>query len=45
MLPFTLIYAEAYDLNFGDHVFQAAKYPLIRDLLLRRGVALSLIHI
>jgi acetoin utilization deacetylase AcuC-like enzyme len=39
MLPFPLIYAEAYDLNFGDHVFQAAKYRLIRDLLLRRGVA------
>lgn len=39
MLPFPLIYAEAYDLNFGDHVFQAAKYRLIRELLLRRGVA------
>ncbi|MGO9239711.1 MAG: histone deacetylase [Bryobacteraceae bacterium] len=39
MLPFPLIYAGAYDLNFGDHVFQSAKYRLIHDLLLRRGVA------
>ena len=39
MLPVPLIYADAYDLNFGDHVFQSAKYRLIRDLLLRRGVA------
>jgi acetoin utilization deacetylase AcuC-like enzyme len=39
MLPFPIIYGEGYDLNFGDHVFQTAKYRLIRDLLLRRHVA------
>ena len=39
MLPFPLIYADDFDLNLGDHVFQAAKYRLIRELLLRRGVA------
>ncbi len=39
MLPFPIIYSEGYDLNFGNHVFQTAKYRLIRELLLRRRVA------
>jgi acetoin utilization deacetylase AcuC-like enzyme len=39
MLPFPIIYGEGYDLNFGDHVFQTAKYRMIRELLLRRRVA------
>ena len=39
MLPFPIIYGEGYDLNFGDHVFQTAKYRMIRELLLRRHVA------
>ena len=39
MLSFPIIYGEGYDLNFGDHVFQTAKYRLIHELLLRRRVA------
>lgn len=39
MLPFHIIYSDGYDLNFGNHVFQTAKYRLIRELLLRRNVA------
>jgi acetoin utilization deacetylase AcuC-like enzyme len=38
MLSFPIIYDEGYDLNLGDHVFQTAKYRLIRELLLRRRV-------
>lgn len=39
MLSFPIIYSEAYDLDFGSHVFQSAKYRLTRELLLRRDVA------
>jgi acetoin utilization deacetylase AcuC-like enzyme len=39
MLSFPIIYDDGYDLNLGDHVFQTAKYRLIRELLLRRRVA------
>ncbi|HBY61174.1 MAG TPA: histone deacetylase [Solibacterales bacterium] len=39
MLPFRLVYHEAYDLNFGSHVFPSTKYKLIRARLLRLGVA------
>jgi acetoin utilization deacetylase AcuC-like enzyme len=39
MLSFPIIYGEGYDLNFGDHVFQSAKYRLTRELLQRRRVA------
>lgn len=39
MLPFPIIYAEGYDLNLGNHVFQTAKYALIHEMLLRRRVA------
>jgi acetoin utilization deacetylase AcuC-like enzyme len=40
MLPFRLIYHEAYDLHFGDHVFVSQKYKLVRARLLRDGIAL-----
>jgi len=39
MLSFPIVYSDGYDLNFGSHVFQTAKYRLTRDLLLRRRVA------
>ena len=39
MLPFRLVYHEGYDLNLGQHVFPAQKYRLIRQRLLRDGVA------
>ncbi len=41
MLSFPIIYEDGYDLNFGSHVFQASKYRLTRELLLRRRVAAS----
>jgi acetoin utilization deacetylase AcuC-like enzyme len=39
MLPFKLIYSDAYYLPIGDHVFPAEKYRRIRDRLLAQGVA------
>ena len=39
MLPFKLIYSEAYYLPIGEHVFPAEKYRLIHEHLLRSGVA------
>jgi acetoin utilization deacetylase AcuC-like enzyme len=39
MLPFKLVYSDAYYLPIGAHVFPAAKYRLIRDRLIGRGVA------
>jgi hypothetical protein len=39
MLPFKLIYHEAYDLNLGEHVFPSRKYRLIHDRLLAEGFA------
>jgi len=39
MLPFKLVYSDAYYLPIGAHVFPAAKYRLIRDRLIERGVA------
>jgi acetoin utilization deacetylase AcuC-like enzyme len=39
MLPFKLFYSDAYDLNLGQHVFQAQKYRLIHDRLLRERFA------
>jgi len=39
MLPFKLIYSEAYFLPIGEHVFPAEKYRLIHEQLLRSGVA------
>ncbi len=39
MLPFKLVYSDAYDLNLGQHVFQAQKYRLIHDRLLKECFA------
>ncbi len=40
MLPFKLIYHEAYDLNLGPHVFPSQKFRLIADHLATEGIAL-----
>jgi acetoin utilization deacetylase AcuC-like enzyme len=39
MLPFKLIYSDAYYLPIGDHVFPAEKYRRVRDRLMASGVA------
>jgi acetoin utilization deacetylase AcuC-like enzyme len=39
MLPFKLVYSDAYYLPIGDHVFPAEKYRRIRDRLIATGVA------
>jgi acetoin utilization deacetylase AcuC-like enzyme len=39
MLPFKLVYSDAYYLPIGDHVFPAEKYHRVRDRLLASGVA------
>jgi acetoin utilization deacetylase AcuC-like enzyme len=39
MLPFKLVYSDAYYLPIGQHVFPAEKYRRIRDRLLADGVA------
>lgn len=39
MLPFKLIYSDAYYLPIGSHVFPAEKYRLIHDRLIETGVA------
>jgi acetoin utilization deacetylase AcuC-like enzyme len=39
MLPFKLIYSNAYYLPIGEHVFPAEKYRLIRDRLMADGIA------
>ncbi len=39
MLPFKLIYSDAYFLPIGEHVFPAEKYKRVRDRLLASGVA------
>ncbi|HYN15329.1 MAG TPA: histone deacetylase [Terriglobales bacterium] len=39
MLPFKLIYSDAYYLPIGEHVFPAQKYRLIHEHLLRTGAA------
>ncbi len=39
MLPFKLIYDDKYDLNLGAHVFPSQKYRLVRDKLLKDGIA------
>ncbi|HUO25440.1 MAG TPA: histone deacetylase [Candidatus Aquilonibacter sp.] len=39
MLPFKLVYSDAYYLPIGDHVFPAEKYRRVRDRLLAKGVA------
>jgi len=39
MLPFKLIYSDAYYLPIGEHVFPAEKYRRIRDRLVAKGIA------
>ncbi|MGC2730738.1 MAG: histone deacetylase, partial [Candidatus Sulfotelmatobacter sp.] len=39
MLPFNLIYSDAYYLPIGQHVFPAEKYKRVHDRLLADGVA------
>jgi len=39
MLPFKLVYSDAYYLPIGSHVFPAEKYRRIRDRLIATGVA------
>jgi acetoin utilization deacetylase AcuC-like enzyme len=39
MLPFKLIYSNAYDLNLGDHVFPSQKYRMVHERLLREKIA------
>ena len=39
MLPFKLVYSDAYYLPIGAHVFPAEKYRRIRERLLAGGVA------
>jgi acetoin utilization deacetylase AcuC-like enzyme len=39
MLPFKLIYSDAYYLPIGTHVFPAEKYRRVRDRLLSTGIA------
>ena len=39
MLPFKVVYDDAYDLNLGAHVFPSKKYRLIRNRLLEEGYA------
>ncbi|HUO35559.1 MAG TPA: histone deacetylase [Candidatus Acidoferrum sp.] len=39
MLPFKLVYDDAYDLNLGAHVFPSQKYRLICKRLLEEGYA------
>ena len=39
MLPFKLVYSDAYYLPIGAHVFPAEKYRRIRDRLIATGVA------
>ncbi len=39
MLPFKLVYSDAYYLPIGNHVFPAEKYRRIRDRLISTGVA------
>lgn len=39
MLPFKLVYSDAYYLPIGKHVFPAEKYRRIRDRLIESGIA------
>jgi acetoin utilization deacetylase AcuC-like enzyme len=39
MLPFKLVYSDAYYLPIGEHVFPAEKYRRIHDRLLASGIA------
>ncbi len=39
MLPFKIVYSDAYYLPIGEHVFPAAKYRMVHDFLLKSGIA------
>jgi len=39
MLPFKLVYSDAYYLPIGDHVFPAEKYKRVHDRLISSGIA------
>ena len=39
MLPFKIVYSDAYYLPIGEHVFPAAKYRLVHQRLLEAGIA------
>src|ERR1700680_462285 len=39
MIPFNLVYSDAYYLPIGDHVFPAEKYKRVHDRLIASGVA------
>ena len=39
MLPFKLVYSDAYYLPIGDHVFPGEKYHRVHDRLIADGVA------
>jgi len=39
MLPFKLVYSDAYYLPIGDHVFPSEKYRRVRDRLIAQGIA------
>jgi acetoin utilization deacetylase AcuC-like enzyme len=39
MLPFKIVYSDAYYLPIGEHVFPAAKYRLVHQRLLESGLA------
>lgn len=39
MLPFKLVYSDAYYLPIGEHVFPAEKYKRIHDRLISKGIA------
>ena len=39
MLPFKIVYSDAYYLPLGQHVFPASKYRLVHDRLLESGIA------
>ena len=41
MLPFRLVYHDAYDLNLGEHVFPSRKYRLVRARLIEEGFAFA----
>jgi acetoin utilization deacetylase AcuC-like enzyme len=39
MAPLRLVYSDEYDLNLGAHVFPSRKYKLIRDQIVKEGLA------
>src|SRR4051812_43240117 len=39
LLPFRFVYHPEYDFQFGSHVFESAKYGLVRQQLLADGLA------